>query len=55
MPAPPLPDPRHIEIRLLMVAEMLEKAVAEVRRAMDDIKNDPPVKAEGPGDTNERT
>lgn len=35
---PPLPDPGHIETRLLVVAEMLEKAVAEVRRAMDEVR-----------------
>lgn len=35
---PPLNDPQHIETRLLVVAEMLERAVAEVRRAMDEIK-----------------
>ncbi len=28
----------QIETRLLVVAEMLERAVAEVRRAMDEIK-----------------
>jgi hypothetical protein len=35
---PPIPDPSHIEMRLLVVAEMLEKAVAEVRRAMADVQ-----------------
>lgn len=35
---PPLHDPVQIETRLLVVAEMLERAVAEVRRAMDEIK-----------------
>lgn len=35
---PPLSDPSHIEMRLLVVAEMLERAVAEVHRAMADIK-----------------
>jgi hypothetical protein len=35
---PPLHDSAHIETRLLVVAEMLEQAVAEVRRAMDEIK-----------------
>ncbi len=35
---PPLPDPGHIETRLLVVAEMLERAVAEVRRAMDEVR-----------------
>lgn len=43
MPGPkpaPAPEPGgHIETRLLVVAEMLEKAVAEVRRAMDEIKS----------------
>lgn len=37
---PPLPDPSHIETRLLVVAEMLEKAVAEVRRTMAEIKGE---------------
>lgn len=41
MPAPaPLPDPTHIETRLLVVAEMLEKAVTEVRRTMAEIKGE---------------
>lgn len=35
---PPLHDPAHIETRLLVVAEMLERAVAEVRKAMNDLK-----------------
>jgi hypothetical protein len=35
---PPLQDPVHIETRLLIVAEMLEKAVEEVRRTMADIR-----------------
>jgi hypothetical protein len=30
----------HLETRLLIVAEMLDKAVAEVRRAMAEIKAD---------------
>ncbi len=38
---PPLHDPTHIETRLLIVAEMLEKAVAEVRRAVAVVRNDP--------------
>jgi hypothetical protein len=33
-----MPDSAHIETRLLVVAEMLEKAVAEVNRAMADLK-----------------
>jgi hypothetical protein len=37
---PPLPDPSHIETRLLVVAEMLEKAVREVRRTMAEIKGE---------------
>lgn len=40
MSGPPKPDPSHIETRLLIVAEMLERAVTEVRRAMDEIKSD---------------
>lgn len=45
---PPLHDPAHIETRLLVVAEMLENAVAEVRRTMAEIRagldlgNEPP-------------
>lgn len=41
----PGPKPRpqepggHIETRLMVVAEMLERAVAEVHRAMDEIKS----------------
>lgn len=37
--APPSQDP-SIETRLLVVAEMLERAVAEVRRAMVDVRSD---------------
>ncbi len=37
---PPLPDPAHIETRLIVVAEMLEKAVAEVRRAMKEVRGE---------------
>lgn len=40
---PPLPDPIHIETRLLIVAEMLERAVDEVRRAMEDLKGAAPI------------
>jgi hypothetical protein len=36
---PPMSDPSHIETRLLIVAEMLEKAVAEVRRTMAELKD----------------
>lgn len=32
------PDTSHIETRLLVVAEMLERAVAEVHRAMGEIR-----------------
>lgn len=39
---PPLRDSVHIETRLLVVAEMLEKAVAEVHRAMAEIKSSHP-------------
>lgn len=35
---PPMTDPSHLETRLLVVAEMLEKAVAEVRRTMAEVK-----------------
>lgn len=37
---PPVPDPYHTVTRLLVVAEMLEQAVAEVRRAMEEIQAD---------------
>lgn len=37
---PPLSDPTHIEARLLVVAEMLDRAVAEVRRAMAEVRGD---------------
>lgn len=42
---PPVPDPTHIETRLLVVAEMLDQAVAEVRRTMAQLRADasPPV------------
>lgn len=43
---PPLPDPTHIETRLLIVAEMLERAVNEVHRVMTDIKGDTSVALE---------
>jgi hypothetical protein len=45
---PPMHDPVHIETRLLVVAEMLERAVAEVRRAMDEIKAVTPAKGSRP-------
>ncbi len=39
MPVPaPLPDPRHIEQRLLLLAELLDNAVAEVRRVAAQIQ-----------------
>ena len=44
---PPLHDPSHVEARLLIVAEMLDRAVEEVRRAMAEIKSGPDV-AGGP-------
>jgi hypothetical protein len=33
-----MPDSSHIETRLLVVAEMLERAVAEVHRAIVDAR-----------------
>jgi len=39
---PPLPDPSHIETRLMVVAEMLTRAVDEVNRVMDEIKGAAP-------------
>lgn len=38
---PPMHDPSHVETRLLVLAELLERAVQEVRRAMADIKSGP--------------
>jgi len=38
---PPMHDPSHVETRLLVLAELLERAVQEVRRAMADIKAGP--------------
>lgn len=35
----PIPDTAQIETRLLVVAEMLERAVAEVQRAVAEIKS----------------
>lgn len=37
---PPLPDPAHIEMRLMVVAAMLDKAVAEVHRTLAEIKGE---------------
>lgn len=45
---PPFPDPAHIEQRLLVVSEMLDRAVEEVRRAMAEIKAGPPLSASRP-------
>lgn len=42
MPVPaPMHDPSHVETRLMVLAELLERAVQEVRRAMADIKAGP--------------
>jgi hypothetical protein len=38
---PPMHDPSHVETRLLVLAELLERAVQEVRRAMVDIRSGP--------------
>lgn len=38
---PPLPDPAHIETRLLIVTEMLDQAIAVVQHLMADIKTGP--------------
>ncbi len=35
---PPLHDPAHLETRLLLLAELLERAVAEVRRTAAEIR-----------------
>ncbi len=49
MPVPPhTSDVAQIETRLLIVAEMLENAVAEVRRAMADIRDHPDVEPHPP-------
>ncbi len=45
---PPLPDPVHIETRLLVVAQMLEHAVAEVRRTMAEIRGSIPPDDDAP-------
>ncbi len=45
---PPLPDPAHIETRLLVVASMLEHAVAEVHRTMAVIRGDSPPDDDAP-------
>jgi len=54
MATPRPPEPSGIEERLMVVAEMLEKAVAEVRRAMAEVQGhvatadtDPPNPKEG--------
>lgn len=46
------PEPSGIEERLMVVAEMLERAVAEVRRAMAEVQGNvteppPPNQKEG--------
>jgi hypothetical protein len=46
VPVPNTPDPGHIEMRLLVVAEMLENAVAEIRHTMAEIKGDVYAEAE---------
>lgn len=58
LPPPRLTDPNHIETRLLVVAEMLERAVEEVRKAMREVKgdmqngDDPPPEDEKPRSIN---
>lgn len=37
---PPLPDPMHIEARLAVVEEMLERAITEVRRVTEELSRD---------------
>lgn len=37
---PPPPDPSQIETRLIVVAEMLDRAVAEVERALALVKGE---------------
>lgn len=50
MPVPaPMRDPSHVETRLLILAEMLERAVAEVRRISAEIKSDPRTEPDAPG------
>lgn len=52
---PPLSDPSHIPTRLLVVAEMLDRAVEELQRAMDELRNTgpeaPTEAAEAPADS----
>ncbi len=52
MRAPP-PDPGHIEQRLQILAEMLDRAVAEVRRVVAEIQgaNPPTANGDDTGDT----
>lgn len=47
------PDTAQIETRLLVVAEMLEKAVAEVQKAMADIRSSTAEPPSGVGPPNE--
>lgn len=37
---PPLPDPSHLETRLRIMVELLDRVVAEARRAIDDLRAD---------------
>lgn len=37
---PPLPDPSHLETRLLIMVELLDRVVVEARRAIDDLRAD---------------
>ncbi len=47
-------DPAHIESRLLVVAEMLDRAVAEVHRAMEEVRR-PHSAAAGPPEDHPET
>lgn len=54
--SPPMPDPSHIETRLLVIAEMLDRAVAEVHRAVADVKGGlPPAGDTKPDDDEARS
>ncbi len=43
---PPITDPSHIEQRLLILAEILDSAVAEVRRVAAQIQTAEPLTAD---------
>ncbi len=51
---PPITDPSHIEQRLLILAEILDSAVAEVRRVAAQIQTpEPPAVDDTDGDADD--